>query len=216
MSEQSPKTSLTELTPTAGGLIKAAREKAGIHLGILSVNLKVSVRQLEALEANQFDLLSEPVFARGLAAKVCRSVNLDPQSVLALMPVANNGLKPLRLIGAEQGDNFASQSLKHRSTSGSPQWGGYKLWLVTALVLLSLYVLGIYSDKLSDLFAMSSPTPAEITPIFPPASEAVNPDTPQPELPKAMVYESTGDSLLKSSLPTPLNPPVATLPEVKK
>ena len=216
MSDHLPEASLTEMKPTAGGLIKAAREKAGIHLGILSVNLKVSVRQLEALEANQFDLLSEPVFARGLAAKVCRSVNLDPESVLALMPVAGNCLKPLRLIGAEQGDHFVSQTLKQRASSGSPKWGGSKLWLVTAFVLLSLYGLGIYSDKLSSLFSLASPASTEVAPIFPPASETAQPENTQTELPKAMVYESTEDPLLKSTPPTPLNPSVATMPEVRK
>ena len=76
------------INPTSpGALIKAAREKAGIHLAILSVNLKVSVKQLEALEADQFDKLSEPVFARALAAKVCRLIHLDASSVLALMPL---------------------------------------------------------------------------------------------------------------------------------
>jgi cytoskeleton protein RodZ len=216
MSDDLPEASLTEINPTPGGMIKAAREKAGIHLGILSVNLKVSVRQLEALEANQFELLSEPVFARGLAAKVCRSVNIDPQSVLALMPVASNGLKPLRLIGAEQGDHFASQTLKRRASSGSPKWGGSKLWIVTALVLLILYVLGIYSDKFSDLFSVVSPAATEVAPIFPPTTETSNPEVPQAELPKAIVYESNEDSLSKSNAPTPLNPPIATMPEVKK
>ena len=81
-----------------GAMIKAAREQQGLHLAILSVNLKVSVKQLEALEADQFDKLMEPVFARALAAKVCRILKLDPVQVLSLMPAASNGLKPLNII----------------------------------------------------------------------------------------------------------------------
>ena len=216
MSYQLPVTSLVELPTTPGGMIKAAREKAGIHLGILSVNLKVSVRQLEALEANHFEFFSEPVFARALAAKVCRLVNLDPQIVLAMMPVATNGLKPLRLIGAEQGDQFASLTLRQRSSNGSPKLGGYKLWFVSGIFLLTLYLLGVYSGKSSNLFLISSPAPTEVTPVFPPTSEAVVPEAVQPDLPKALVYESTADSLLKSNPSTSLSPPVATRPEVKK
>jgi len=44
-----------------GALIKAGRERAGIHLAVLSVNLKVSIKQLEALEGDQFESLSGPV-----------------------------------------------------------------------------------------------------------------------------------------------------------
>jgi cytoskeleton protein RodZ len=44
-----------------GGIMRSAREKAGLHLAVLSVNLKVSIKQLEALEADQFQHLPEPV-----------------------------------------------------------------------------------------------------------------------------------------------------------
>ena len=90
------------LPPSPGGIMRSAREKAGVHLGVLSVNLKVSIKQLEALEADQFQHLPEPVFARALAAKVCRFLKIDSEPVLALMPQMTNGLKPLQLIESEQ------------------------------------------------------------------------------------------------------------------
>lgn len=71
---------------SAGQLLREARLKAGVHVAVLSVNLKVPVRQLEALEANEFDADKGPVFYRGLAASVCRQLNLDPAPVLALLP----------------------------------------------------------------------------------------------------------------------------------
>jgi cytoskeleton protein RodZ len=79
---------------TAGGLLKAARQAVGMHLAVLSVNLKVPVRQLEALEADQYLLDQSPVFARGLAASVCRQLRIDPAPVLALMPLSSNYLEP--------------------------------------------------------------------------------------------------------------------------
>jgi cytoskeleton protein RodZ len=101
MTEMSSDSGMPFASPSPGALIKSAREKQGLHLAILSVNLKVSVKQLEALEADQFDKLVEPVFARALAAKVCRIIKLDPAQVLSLMPVATNGLKPLNIIDSE-------------------------------------------------------------------------------------------------------------------
>ena len=67
MTEMSTDSVMPFAPASPGALIRAAREKQGLHLAILSVNLKVSVKQLEALEADQFDKLLEPVFARALA-----------------------------------------------------------------------------------------------------------------------------------------------------
>jgi cytoskeleton protein RodZ len=73
-------------TVTAGGLIRAARESVGLHIAALSVALKVPVKKLEALEANQWEALPGIAFARGLASSVCRHLKVDAQPVLNLMP----------------------------------------------------------------------------------------------------------------------------------
>ncbi|WP_300555406.1 helix-turn-helix domain-containing protein [Limnohabitans sp. Rim8] len=83
---------------TAGQMLREARMKAGVHVAVLSVNLKVPVRQLEALEANAFDADKGPVFYRGLASSVCRQLNLDPVPVLALLPRPSGQLTALKHI----------------------------------------------------------------------------------------------------------------------
>lgn len=92
-----PESSLAgaETALTAGQLIRAARQKMGLHLAVLSVNLKVPVRQLEALEADQHDPSKGPVFIRALASSVCRQLRMDPAPVLALLPQASVQM-PLR------------------------------------------------------------------------------------------------------------------------
>lgn len=72
--------------PSAGTLLRAAREAAGLHIAALAVSLKVPVRKLEALEQDRTDLLPDAVFARALAASVCRSLKVDPAPVLARLP----------------------------------------------------------------------------------------------------------------------------------
>jgi cytoskeleton protein RodZ len=79
---------------TAGGLLKAARQAAGVHMAVLSVNLKVPVRQLEALESNHLPPDQSPVFARALVCSVCRQLRTDPAPILALMPLTSNYLEP--------------------------------------------------------------------------------------------------------------------------
>ncbi|WP_396441769.1 helix-turn-helix domain-containing protein [Limnohabitans sp.] len=84
------------LAVTAGQLLRQARLKAGLHLAVLSVTLKVPVRQLEALEADQLDPGKGPVFYRGLASSVCRHLQTDAAPILALLPQMSSQLAPLR------------------------------------------------------------------------------------------------------------------------
>jgi len=73
---------------SAGQMLRAAREAQGLHLAMLSVNLKVSVRQLEALEADQYEAFKGATFVRALAQSVCRQLKIDPAPVLAALPQA--------------------------------------------------------------------------------------------------------------------------------
>ncbi len=71
---------------TAGGMLRGAREAAGLHVAALAVSLKVPVRKLEALESDRYQQLSDAVFVRALASSVCRTLKIDPQPVLDRLP----------------------------------------------------------------------------------------------------------------------------------
>jgi cytoskeleton protein RodZ len=200
---ESLKDGVMPLMPTSpGALIKAGRERAGVHMAVLSVNLKVSIKQLEALEADQFELLSGPVFARALAAKVCRFVKVDPDPVLALMPAATNGLKPLQILGADTSPSYQSSP-----SASNPNAMGMvlKLGLLAVLLILSSLVFGtrwiVTSFNLDNLFETN-----EVVPTMPPVQEPVSTDAAQTDLPKAMVYDSAN--------PSAVAPPVTASPSV--
>lgn len=72
--------------PSAGALLRSAREAAGLHIAALAVSLKVPVKKLEALESDRLDLLPDAVFVRGLASSVCRSLKIDSAPVLSQLP----------------------------------------------------------------------------------------------------------------------------------
>lgn len=72
---------------SAGAMLKAAREKQGLHIAILAATIKVSPRKLEALEQDRHEDLSNASFVRALAQSVCRSLKIDPVPVLARLPV---------------------------------------------------------------------------------------------------------------------------------
>jgi cytoskeleton protein RodZ len=83
-------TELQQAAPTqavsAGALLRAARENAGVHIGFLAATLKVPVRKLELLEEGRFDELPDATFVRALSLSVCRVLKCDPAPVLAALP----------------------------------------------------------------------------------------------------------------------------------
>ena len=100
--------------PTAGALLRRAREAAGLHVAALAVSMKVPVKKLEALEADRLDLLPDAVFVRALASSVCRTLKIDPIPVLGLLPQT---LTP-RLGVQERGINapfHASSEVRHHT-----------------------------------------------------------------------------------------------------
>ena len=80
--------------PTAGTLLRQARQAQGLHLAALAASLKVPVHKLEALEQDRFDLLLDAVFVRALASGVCRLLKLDPEPILERLPSASTVKAP--------------------------------------------------------------------------------------------------------------------------
>lgn len=192
-----------------GGIMRSAREKAGLHLAVLSVNLKVSVKQLEALEADQFQYLPEPVFARALAAKVCRFLKIDSEPVLALMPQMTNGLKPLQII---ESDNRSSNRMHRMDQPSGTHPKGRKLWILFAVICMLAWA---YSADLHvTVFNLNTKAEAsDVVPTMPPVQEQAAPDSTQADLPKAMVFDSSAPETNRRNTPNDSNPPTL---EVKK
>jgi len=85
MSEH-PAESSVAAAPTAGSLLRQARQAQGMHIAMLAAATKVPQRKLEALEADRLDELPDATFTRALAQTVCRTLKIDPAPVLALLP----------------------------------------------------------------------------------------------------------------------------------
>jgi cytoskeleton protein RodZ len=77
---------------TPGQRLRAAREAKGMHLGVLSVALKVPIRQLEALERDDYAAFKGVTFLRALAQSVCRHLGVDPVPVLSGLPASASPL----------------------------------------------------------------------------------------------------------------------------
>lgn len=116
--------------PSAGAMLRAAREAAGLHVAALAVALKVPVRKLEALEADQYELLTDAVFVRALASSICRTLKIDPQPVLERLPQ----MAAPRLAGSSESINMPFRA---------PSDGAPPTWLdqLTRPVFLAVFAL---------------------------------------------------------------------------
>lgn len=187
-SEWSASADGAEAGPSAGALVRQAREAAGLQVDALAAALKVTVKQIEALEADRWDLLPDAVFARALAASVCRNLKIDAAPVLARLPQTAPRLSP-----RGEGLNEPFKAPQHRS---SPDVGAY---------LSRPLVLGVLALLLGALVLVLMPVPHEAAP--PAATEQVQP-APQAAAPASAL---TGGGLV-TELVAPAASPATAVP----
>ena len=182
-------------TPTAGQMLRAAREARGLHLAVLSVNLKVSVRQLEALEADRHEALKGAAFVRALALSVCRQLKLDPSAVMAALPKgdAPKVLDPVAKVAAHSAVRSSSRQRRNKGLSR-------QVLLLAVLMLAGVAGLVWWPDIQWPETSRNDPT-ASNQPAPEVMGQAQNPEqTPAEAAPAASVPEAS-----------PASAPVATV-----
>lgn len=145
---------------TAGGMLRQARESHGLHIDVVAAAMKVPTKKLQALEDDDIDSLPDPVFARALAASVCRALRVDPAPVLAKLPGA---LRP----GLADADRTISSSFR----SGAPRSGrggglpSRAVLVVVALLLVAAALIfwlpqGVFGRLSASLSSQTGSAPA--------------------------------------------------------
>lgn len=188
--ETPPAESEAQVAMTAGQIIREARVQKGLHLAVLSVNLKVPVRQLEALEADQYDLSKGPVFVRALASSVCRQLQMDPTMVLSLLPQSADRM-PLQKPTLE--DLSPATHLKTDIQSFLRSIPLQTVAIAAAMLCLIAALLWMPSPSTWTWLKSDSPnvTPVEPpVPVMPPQSEA-SAEQPAEAIPPANSVPST-------------------------
>ena len=103
---------------TAGALLRNARQSQGLDIAALAALLKVPVYKLQALEQDQSELLADPVFARALAASMCRILKLDPALVLHRLPA----IAAFKVTSQNRGINTPFRARSNISRNAVPFW----------------------------------------------------------------------------------------------
>ena len=137
--------SIPTLSLTLGQKLKAAREEKGLSIGDVSGHLKLSVKQVEALENNAFERLPNAVFIRGFLRSYAKFLKMDEQSIIQELD---------KILPLSQASSATSQtepndtSLPHETQSSnnhntpSPS-GNHKSIMMLALIGTFAIVLGL-------------------------------------------------------------------------
>ncbi len=72
---------------TVGGWLRTAREAAGLSEDAVAQQLKLAPRQVRAIEEDDYALLPGRTFVRGFVRNYARLVHLDPDAVVAALPI---------------------------------------------------------------------------------------------------------------------------------
>ena len=163
---------MTEPTTTsAGALLKSARERRGIDIGALANTLKISPRKLQALEADRYDELPDPVFTRSLAMSVCRLVGTDPAPVLALLPQAAVAPSSLEHVTTGLRAPFDGRHPDDRTLRA---WSPRHAWLAAAAALLLAAAAGLWFLMADGPFTTAGPGAAVVVEPVPLAASAAS------------------------------------------
>ncbi len=77
---------MSESEPSSiGRILRDAREAQGMTLEEAAARLRLMQRQIVAMEADEFESLGQPVFARGFVRNYSRLLGLEPKVLLAHM-----------------------------------------------------------------------------------------------------------------------------------
>ena len=126
-------TEATASTTNAGAMLRAAREKQGLHIAALAAAIKVAPAKLEALESGQLDQLPDLTFARALAQSVCRVLKVDAKPVLDLLPTKATVSGRLESVDAGLGTPFRDRPSRIDPTEWA-LWRQPVFWGVVVLL----------------------------------------------------------------------------------
>jgi len=176
--EQEPSASPVAPSVTAGQLLREARAASGMHIGTLSLALKVPVKKLEAIEADDWLQLPDAVFVRALATSMCRQIKTDSAPILALLPHSKS------FEGIDVGAQIPIVPSFHSATDSAWQRLNLRLSmpmiLGAAVLLLAALLLIFLPDFVKQQGSKNTEVLEKIEPIAAPVLVPVAPPVPEP------------------------------------
>lgn len=163
-----------------GAWLRREREIREIPLHEIADTTKISIRYLEALEQDRFDVLPAPVFAKGFLREYARYVGLDPDDVI-------NSYLTTQQESESAEDELAIPRSASSGSSATLLGGG--------IIVLLAVVAGLvfYSERFGDEEEQARPpiaAPPVSAPVVQPEPE---PLSAQPAIPLVVTMDFTED-----------------------
>ncbi len=146
-----------------GGWLRRQRELRQVSLREIADVTKISIRYLEALEEDRFDVLPAPVFARGFLREYARYVGLDPDEVVNTYLTAQRERAP---------EDEPEPWTAGQRRPGLEWTSGLLLALAVVVVLAVVALIAFYAERSRE----APPPPA----IAAPPAEPLPPPVPEP------------------------------------
>ncbi len=161
-----------------GMTLRKAREGLGLSVHDIANRIKFSPRQVEALEANDFENLPRTTFLRGFVRSYARVLQLDEAALIAALPC--DPVAPV--VTRTKSLDVAFPSLLSMQRVNL-------LWLAGAVGVALLLGLFVFTGSEGNLVRMAK---VVVEPVSLPASDAVATDVPVSAVQDATAEESTG------------------------
>lgn len=177
-----------------GGAIRIAREKQGLSVQEIASRLRLSPKQIEAIEADNFAALPEPTIVRGFIRNYAKQLKIDVAPILAGYSVIVPSITPHELV-VKPSSNMTVSGYE-KSNTGRYIWAALALLLALAAWLFYQH----YVEKPSPTKPSASSENASQVEALP-DSAVVPVELPQPALPAAERQDATTDSSVPVTLP---------------
>lgn len=155
-----------------GAWLRRQREMREIDLREIAERTKISLRYLQAMEQDRFELLPAPVFARGFLREYAKYVGLSPDEVVNFY---------LSALGGEEDDDETEEAPVRRRTGVASPWS-YGVFVVMAVILLVAVVayLAFYAESRRRDGERTPPLPVAAPALSPISEAAAAPAVPPP------------------------------------
>jgi cytoskeleton protein RodZ len=110
-----------------GGALRAARENQGLSIPDIASRLRLSAKQIEAIEADNFSALPEPTIVRGFIRNYAKQLKINPEPLLDAYNVFVPSTTPHELI-VKPSANMKMTS-REKPKPGSYIWAGLAVLL---------------------------------------------------------------------------------------
>ena len=169
----------TESVPF-GSWLRQQRELREITLREISDATKISLRYLEALEEERFDLLPATLFARGFLRQYARYVGLDPDEAVNRLLIAQRADEPDEP-ESERTGGLPWAPARSMSSRSAGNWKNVVLIAGVAALLLGLiFLIPWLLDRQSSSDGAEAPPPG-VVPTESPEDRVQPPPEPEPE-----------------------------------